>query len=443
MSEIITSNDAQYAINIVKTICAEAGPGLPGSTQERERAEVIKKELVSHLGLEHVVVEEFTLAPDAFLNLYPGLFMLIAALLNISIGRFAGVSPWITTIAALALSILSPLLFITEFFFGKELVDPFFKQKQSQNVIGTLRKPGTRNVKRLLILSGHHDSAPENNCLRLLSSVNRMLASKDRGDSAREDARLRVLGILFYFISGTFFLGFAAMLVMSLLQLAGVIAGNPGIVRIGTLGWILLLYPMLPSILFGLFSIKAGKNGGTVPGAVDNLSASALAVAACRFLVQNPSYIPDETEIRLISFGSEEAGLRGSRRYVARHLDELLRLDARLLNFEMVAHPEINILSWDVNGTVKNAPEMVNSVAAAAERAGVPHKVQSASIGVGTDAAPFSQAGLKATTLVPFKVPQQTVDFYHQRWDTPDQLTIEPLVNVLKLSLEWVRCGGE
>ena len=68
----------------------------------------------------------------------------------------------------------------------------------------------------------------------------------------------------------------------------------------------------------------------------------------CRFLAKNPSCIPPGTEIRFVSFGSEEAGLRGSRRYVERHLDELKRLDARLLNFEMVAHPEISILTSDV-----------------------------------------------------------------------------------------------
>jgi len=34
----------------------------------------------------------------------------------------------------------------------------------------------------------------------------------------------------------------------------------------------------------------------------DNLSASALSVAMCRFLVINPSYIPADTEIRIISF---------------------------------------------------------------------------------------------------------------------------------------------
>ena len=159
--------------------------------------------------------------------------------------------------------------------------------------------------------------------------------------------------------------------------------------------------------------------------------------------MKNPSYIPDDTEIRFVSFGSEEAGLRGSRRYVERHLDELKRLDARLLNFETVAHPEIAILTSDVNGTVKNSPEMVKSVVAAAERAGVPYKVKSAFLGGGTDAGPFSQAGLKATTLLPFKVPQQMVAFYHQKWDTPEILTIEPLLNVLKLTFEWVRNGGE
>jgi len=63
--------------------------------------------------------------------------------------------------------------------------------------------------------------------------------------------------------------------------------------------------------------------------------------------------------------------------------------------------------------------------------------------GGGSDAGSFSQAGLKATTLLPFKVPQQIVAFYHQKWDRPEILTIDPLLNVLKLALEWVRNGEE
>jgi len=70
----------------------------------------------------------------------------------------------------------------------------------------------------------------------------------------------------------------------------------------------------------------------------------------------------------------------------------------------MIAHPEITILTSDVHGTVKNSPEMVNSVVAAAKRAGVPYRVQPAFLGTAGDAGPFSRAGLKATTLNPFKV---------------------------------------
>lgn len=343
--------------------------------------------------------------------------MLIAVVLNISMGRFTEVSPWFTSIAALAFSIFSPLIFILEFLLGYELIDPIFKKKQSVNIIGTLHRPGTQSVKRFL-LSGHHDSALENTWHRLI-------------------------GYGFYPLAVTFFIGFVTILAMNVIQLTGMITGNAGVVHLGTLGWVFLVYPMIPSVLIGLFSMRGSKDGGVVLGAADYLSACAIAVAICRFLVKNPSYNPADTEIKFVSFGSEEAGLRVSKRYVQGHLDELKRMDATLLNFVTVAHPEIDILTSDVNGFVKNSPELVKSVVAAAQRARVPYRLKSAFLGVGSDAGPFSQAGFKATSLLPFKVPQQMVAFYHQRWDGPEILTIEPMLNVMKLSLEWIRNGGE
>lgn len=445
MGDIITADDAQYAYEVVRTICTQVGPGLPGSPQERERAAIIKKELDAHLGAGSVITEEFTVATWAALGAMrlSALFLLVAALLNVSIGHLGRVPPWLTAVAALAFSILAPLPFTLQDVLGVELLDPLFKKKQSVNVIGTLRKPGTENAKRLLILSGHHDSAAEITWLRLLGDVKRFFMRSGPHDSASGKGWLCILDYGYYVLTGTLVIGFLTMLAMSIVQLMGVISGNANTVRLGTLGWILLAYPLAPSMFFALFFAVESKDGGTVPGAVDNLSGSALAVAMCRFLVKNPSYIPPDTEIRFVSFGSEEAGLRGSRRYVERHLDELKGLDARLLNFEMVAHAEIPIYTSDVNGTVKNSAEMVESAVAAAVRAGVPHKIKSASLGVATDAGPFSRAGLKATTLLPFMVPQQQIAFYHQKWDGPEALTIEPLLNVLKLTFEWVRYGGE
>lgn len=412
----ITDKDARYAYDIVKTICAEVGPGLPGSPQERERAGIIKKELETHLGAENVVEEEFTMAPRAFLGSLPvsAVFMLVAGMMNLSSGR----SPsFVTAIIAVLCSVISILTLLFEFFRYSECIDPFFRKRRSVNVVGSLCKPGTQSVKRLLILSGHHDSALENTWIRLLRYG-------------------------FYVTIPTILIGMTVLLVMSILQLAGVVTANTGLVRSGTIGWVLLVYPIVPAVVFAMFFTRGGKNGGIVPGAVDNLCASAVTVAMCRFLAENSSFIPDDTEIRFISFGSEEAGLRGSRRYVERHLDELKRLDTRMLNFEMIGHPEIAILTTDVNG-IKNSPEMVKSVAAAAERAGVPYQVKPyPSGGGGSDAGSFSQAGLKALTLLPFKVPEQLVAFYHSKYDGPENVTMEPLLNVLKLAFEWIRNGG-
>jgi hypothetical protein len=416
---MITDQDAQYALDLVKAICTQVGPGIPGSSQERERAAMIQKELESHLGPGNVAVEEFTLAPGAFLGsqLIATCFMLLATLLNVSTGRFTGVPPWATALAALAFATGSVALFILAFLLGLEVVDWLFEKQRSVNVVGTLRKGGTDHGKRLLILSGHHDSA-------------------------LEFAWLRYTGYGFFVLTATWMIALIAVLVMCLIQLVGVIGGNADLVRTGTIGWVLMAYPIVPSVICGLFYARGRKNGGIVPGAADNLSACALVVAMCKFLVENPSYIPDNTEVRFITFGSEEAGVRGSRRYVERHLDELERLDVRLLNYETIGHPEVAILTSESNGTVKNSPEMVKSVVAAAERAGVPYRVKPATLGTANDAGPFSRAGLKATSLIGFTT-KQMVKFYHQERDTPEVLTVEPLFNVLKLTLEWVRNGGE
>ena len=417
-SASITNEDAVYALDLVRLICKQVGPGLAGTPQERERANILKKELETHLGAGNVAMEEFTLAPDASLSPFPSvLFMLLVVLVNISTSHLSGIWPWVTSIAAMIFSILVLLLFILEFILSYEVTDALFPKKKSLNLIGSLRKPGTKNVKRLLIISGHHDSAPENTWLRFLKYG-------------------------FFFISTTYFVGLITVLVMSIIQLTGLIIESSTIVRLGTLGWVLLIYPIMPSIIFAAFLTRGKKNGGNVPGAMDNLSACGITMAMSRFLAKNPSFIPDDTEIRFITFGSEEVGLRGSQRYVARHLDELKRLDVRTLNYEMIVHPEIMILTSEIHGTVKNSPELVESVVTAAKRAGVPYRLQPAFLGTASDAGPFSRAGLKATTINPIKFPQQWVAFYHQKWDTPDVLTIEPLFNVLKLTLEWVRNNG-
>jgi hypothetical protein len=416
----MTETEAHYALGIVRRICDEVGPGIAGSPQERARAACLRQELEAHLGPENVSLEEFRLAPGSFLGA-PSLStacMLLAVLLNLAVGRFPGVPAWAGAAAAVALSSAAVLIFVLGFILALEMLDPLFPQRTSANVIGRLRKPGTVKVRRLLLFSGHIDSAVEFNWIRYTRYG-------------------------YFVLSITWLIAQITVLVLSLIQLAGIVAHAPHLVRLGSLGWGLLAYPIAPAIAYALFFAGSRKDGGAVPGAADNLASCATAVALCRFLVTNPSALPADTEIRFVCFGSEEAGVRGSRRYVQRHLDELRRLDARLVNFETIVHPVITILSSETNGAVKNSPAMVQSLVAAAERAGVPYKVQPALLGTSNDAGPFSKAGLKAATLIPWKFPQQTVAFYHTRRDRPEILTMKPILNVLRLCLEWIRQGGE
>ncbi len=421
MSTEITRDDAQYAYDVVKNICDQAGPGVPGSSQEYDRAMIIKQEMEKLVGAENVTVEEFSVAPGAFLGWlkWSAVFVLLATLLNMTAGNFLGLATWIPALAALILAVMAMLPGILEFMIYYQFLDRFFPEKTSVNVIGKFRRPDTKEIKRVLMLGGHHDSALEMNWLYYL-------------------------GYGYYLAVVTLFIGLAGLFALTLIQFAGAISGSTGLVETGRIGWPLLVYPIVPAIVFAFFFVGSDKDGGVVPGAADNLSACALSLAMARFLRNNPEYIPADTEIRLASFGSEEAGLRGSRRYVERHLEELKKNDVRLLNLETVTHPRVKILTSDVNGFVKNDPDMVDSVKRAAERAGVPFAVAPFPFGGGgTDAGSFSRAGLKATCLLPFQVPGQMVKFYHQRNDSPEILTLEPLLNVLKVSLEWVKTNGD
>jgi protein-S-isoprenylcysteine O-methyltransferase Ste14 len=418
MSVNITLEDAQYALEFVKAICSRVGPGSPGTPQERERAAMIEEELETHLGAENVALEEFTIAPGAFLGsgLISTLLMLVAFLLIVTFPWNTAIPKLVSTALALVFSLSAVLLYILEFVLGFEVIDPFYQKRESVNVVGTLRPAESKNVQRLIILSGHHDSA-------------------------LEFTWLRFTGYGFFILIATWMIALLTVLVVSAVQFIVVVSGNEPLIRISTFGWILFVYPILPAIVFTIFFARGRENGGRVPGAADNLSGCALVVAMCRFLVDNPSCIPEDTEIRFITFGSEEAGVRGSRRYVQRHLGELQRADARLLNFETIVDPEVAILTSEANGIVKNSTEMVNSLVAAAQRAGVPYRLQSATLGTSNDAGRFSRVGLKACTILGFNT-QQMVAFYHQERDNPEILTLEPLLNVLKLTREWIRNGG-
>jgi len=151
------------------------------------------------------------------------------------------------------------------------------------------------------------------------------------------------------------------------------------------------------------------------------------------------------TEIRLITFGSEEASTRGALRYVEQHIDELKRLDARVCNIDSIIDPEIVIFTSDGNGFTRNLPEICDELRRAASAAAVPHVLKPfPPLGGATDALPFSRFKLKAATLFAMRMPEQMVRWYHTPRDTYTLFQDEKeggtrgLRNALKICLEWI-----
>lgn len=412
----ITSDDVDYAYDFINDVCEQVGPGVPASPQERARADLIHEKLAA-AGLEGVTTEEFELAPGAFFGWFRVACVLALAAFGLHFAaryptNSAGISLLLSGVA-LVFSALVIVTAVLEFFLYKEFVDGLFPKKKSQNVVGSVASSAT--PRHLLVVSGHLDSAWAFRWLHYLNFG-------------------------YYVAMGFIFVG--------ILSLAGVTGGQfvralvtPGVLagRGLTVFEIILLVILPLCLVSAFFFVESGKNGGTVPGANDNLSGVAIAAAIGRHLVAHPEVIPADTEVRIVAFGSEEAGCRGSKRYVAAHLTELREKRARVCNIDTIARPKIQIVTTDRNSLLKNAPGVVAELKAAAESAGVPHEVKPFPVfGGGTDALAFGERGLEAAALYAMAVPSQMMEWYHQPGDDIDKVDKEALANALKIVLAWV-----
>ncbi len=149
---------ANYVARNIKKLCKEVGPRPSGSDKELEAQEWLANDL--RTSCDDVKIEEFTLAPHAFMSwVQIAVFAGVAGAALLFITRFLPALTLVFTAVASALLIISIFLVITEFLFYKEPIDLFMPKKKSHNVIAVRRPSG--EVKKRIIFSGHADSAPE------------------------------------------------------------------------------------------------------------------------------------------------------------------------------------------------------------------------------------------------------------------------------------------
>ena len=416
----ITEEDSKYMYGFVQGIIEEVGPRMPCSPQEAKAAEIIKREYEK--SCDKSVIESFTCHPKAFLGWIKLDMVLVVAsfFLYFMIQLFTEYIWLLILMICSFLLILLPFLIMWEEFFNyKEFIDPIFRKKTSQNVIGSFKPK--RERKKIIIFSSHMDSAIEFKLLKLIGW-------------------------------GFIPLAFGAILIMLIwlvLSCLNLIFIMVGLIQLKSLFFYVAFWTLIigSPCFFGLFFfVPLGNKGNVVPGAVDNLSSCSVVQGLGRYLKNHKEIIPDNTEIRLISFGCEESGLRGAYRYAATHLEELRKYDAYVVNMDGLETPDgFYIIEFEPTTRTWHSEEVIQKLLKAAENVGVEAKRFGAGklektlgrLSGGSDAAAFSKAGIKAGFLnsADWKTRSR---YYHQSTDTIDKIKVGTLEVALRICIAFL-----
>jgi aminopeptidase YwaD len=298
------------------------------------------------------------------------------------------------------------VLMAGQFGFYWHLGDPFFPKKTGLNVEAMIEPAGA--VERELIISGHHDSAP----------VARIFAGP-----------LHRLYAVAIFLPYVFFL-------FELVLLARLAFNRVG--HVPPWAFALLVVGFVP--VAGYFLLVAIRQGS--PGAGDNLVASMLVARVAREIAQRKGQLLRSTRLRVVSFDSEEAGLRGAAAYMRSHAGDLGRLPCFHLNFDSIYQlRHLQVLTSDINGTVRLSAEMVGELQTCARDNGLTLGTFGMLFGAGgTDAAESARRGLAATTVIamPTTIVRDGL-VYHTPRDTVDRIEPAAVEACMKLAVSYLQ----
>ena len=385
-----------FATDSIKHICESFGPRPCGEESERKALEYMYDQLKPYA--DKVWIENFKCNPDAFMSFVPvaGACCTAATAANLVAAAKCKKSA-LGALAALGTGVAG---LVGEFLFYKQPLDPFFKEKESGNVIAVREAKG--ETKRRIILSGHIDSAPEWTYTYKLGSHGAIYVAVPA-----------ILGLLYT----------AATAAVNLKS------KNLSLKKKMNRGQL----AFLPAYA-GLFAFTNNKR--YVDGANDDLTGCYVSAAVMKYLSDNDVRF-ENTEVIAIMTGGEECGLRGAKAYFEAH-PELNSdgVETIFIGLDNIRDGDfMMIYEKDMTGMVKNDKD----VCALLKNAGLQHgeDIPVGAIPLGsTDAAAASQAGIKAASLV--AMDPAPAQYYHTRLDKADILIPEVIEKVLNIVLQAV-----
>ncbi len=394
------SASASYVLERAKQVIESFGVRDPGSEGERRAQESVHEELAQYV--DEARIEPFTVAPKAFMGFLP-----ITCLLLLGTVLLYRAVPW----CAAACAWLGLLTAVLEFGRYRLFLDPFFPKRTSHNVYGV--RKASQGAQRRIILCGHIDAAYE-------MRYNLM-------------SRGALLGVVLSGLASTAFLLFlssAQALGGEWLQAhAGAVWQWAERLRFATIPVCLLMS------FFTRFSVVS-------PGANDNLTGVFTALSVLKRLHETGVRF-EHTEVACLSSGSEEAGLRGAKAFVARHHAELTGIETVFVALDTFRDAEhLAVYARDLNGSVKHHPGVCRLLQEAGKDCGVALRYESVFLG-SSDATAFTQAGIPAAALG--GMDPSPPRYYHtrlDRWDNMDAECVQRAIAVAMRAVERYDAHG-
>ncbi|MFX0015475.1 MAG: M28 family metallopeptidase [Candidatus Hermodarchaeota archaeon] len=399
----------QKIIDFIQRIYDEVGPRLAGSEEEKKAGNIIQEELRQFC--DEVYQEEFICRPRGFLDFIwiTTIFYLAGVVAYFFIHPL--LSSFLIFIALAIYFVQSNLLF--------EVIDFIFPKKTEFHILGKIKPQN--EPKKLVLLSGHHDSAYE---FPLLSKL------------GRKSVLLILTAVMCAILN--IFLSLSKIIVLNF-QSQEISQIDPfNFLRTQQEFTIPNSIDVLQLFIFSIGTVvililaRYLRSNKVVFGANDNLSAIGILLECSEYLSRNR---PETTEIWLISFAGEEH-MRGSKRFVSLHHKELLERKALLLNLECLSAEVFLVATAEYMFLTKHSSLVVDKVIKAAHKVKVPIKVGPLPF-AGSDAANFSRKGLHAATL--FGLSKTGVpDYWHTLNDTPEKLSGPNIAKAVEIALQFV-----
>ncbi len=394
----VVKENVDYTVHEITNVIKKYGPRESGNDNCFSAEKHIKKELDQFCDETHF--EEYQMAPKAFLHFTKTVAVLIIA--AVIIGLILVFTEVISFFVAQCIVgiVVAGSLFVTfmEFLLYKQFLDPLHKKVTAHNLVAS-RKP-SGEIKKRVIISGHIDAAYEWRYIYI---------GKDK-----------LFGPVMACVIGGAVISF----------IISVICVISNFVDMGSFGDFMINYSYYFHILTALFMIALyffADFKRISPGANDNLTGTYAAVCALRMLDMAGVELKNTEVVAMINDG-EEAGLRGAKAFAKEHLDEYKNdgVETIVICCDTLTDLEyLNVYSKDMTGTVKNDKEVSKLVYDSAKEAGY-DDVKYATVFFGSsDAAAFTQAGIKATCLA--AMDPSPADYYHNRRDTADRLVPEAI----------------